>query len=184
MNVFLEPRLGSIGSQGVPSPPSAEPPTTRRTAARAQTHTPPTRCESRTGYPRDHTTPTNEPNSAGTEASFPAFLVTCLGKILFSGSRSDTHFTHIGNLVKSRLKQLFLAPHPRKKVFLLLDRDDRPHGVRAKRATKMLRPVPPMRQIFFALISTVPALPSFTARPQLSAAAVALLMGSTFFSSL
>lgn len=33
----------------------------------------------------------------------------------------------------------------------------------------MLRPVPSVRQIFFALISTAPALPSFAARPQLSA---------------
>ncbi len=91
---------------------------------------------------------------------------------------------YIGNLVKSRLKQLFLtflAPHPRKKVFLLLDRDDRPHGVRAKRATKMLRPVPPMRQIFFALISTMPALPSFTPAPPAQRRSCCPAYGFNFF---
>ena len=37
-------------------------------------------------------------------------------------------------------------------VFRGLLRDDRPHGARAKEATLMLRPVPSMTQIFYALI--------------------------------
>ena len=128
-------------------------------------------------------TNTNEPNSAETETYFPLYFLPSSEKYFFLDHEAG-HLLYHRNLVKSHPKQLFWLRTLVKKSFCRLYRDDRPHGARAKMATKMLRPLPSMRQTFFWLISTAPALPSFAARPQLSAAAVALLWVQLFFLSL
>ena len=164
----LEQRLGRLGqSRGVPSPPSAEPP--RHAAQRhAHTkHTPPTRCE-----PEDRTTHHQRAKLRrnGGLVSHLSFLPST--EKYFFPDHEVIPASYLGNLVESQPKQLFCYRALVNKGFFAgssLTKRRMAHA--QKRLTPMLRPVPSVRQVFFALISTAPALPSFAARPQLSAAA-------------
>ena len=165
----LEPRLGRLGqSRGVsPVPRSAEPPRHAAQRHAHSKHTPPTRCE-----PEDRTTHHQRAKLRrnGGLVSHLSFLPS--SEKYFFPDHEVIPASYLGNLVESQPKQLFCYRALVNKGFFAgssLTKRRMAHA--QKRLTPMLRPVPSVRQVFFALISTAPALPSFAARPQLSAAA-------------
>ena len=152
---------------GGPQSPVRRAPTTRRTAARAhKAHSPDA---VRTGG--SHHPPPTSQTPPERRPRFPPFLFTFLGKILFSRSRSDTRFIPRKSGFATRQTSFWHHTLVNKCFFAGSSETKGRTAHAQKRLTPMLRPVPSVRQIFFALISTAPALPSFAARPQLSAAA-------------